>query len=89
MPESTEGVDPGQVTAMDYEYAADSIEKQDETVAKGLIPWDDDIDIVMPRKDYDKLAEIINKGNYSLRFIDIKYNPDTIYILMNFMSYSR
>ena len=47
---------------------------------KGLIPWDDDIDIVMPRKDYDKLAEIINKGNYSLRFIDIKYNPDTIYI---------
>lgn len=47
---------------------------------KGLIPWDDDIDIVMTRKDYNKLAEIINTGNYSVRFIDINYNPDTIYI---------
>ena len=34
LPESTEGVAVGATTAMDYENAADSTEKQGETVTK-------------------------------------------------------
>ena len=43
----------------------------------GFIPWDDDIDLIMPRQDYEKLREIWQQEapeNYILQ--DSRINPD-------------
>lgn len=34
---------------------------------KGFIPWDDDIDVMLPRKDFDKMMEVI-KRDYSDKY---------------------
>lgn len=41
---------------------------------KGFIPWDDDIDIAMPRKDLNKLEEILNTEYNTEYFVQ---NPQT------------
>ena len=45
---------------------------------KGFIPWDDDIDIGMHRKDYDRFLEIANKE------LDEKYFCQSIYSETNY-----
>ncbi len=45
----------------------------------GFIPWDDDIDVIMPREDYEKLGRIIDEQADGLRFICPENTPDTIF----------
>ena len=35
---------------------------------QGFIPWDDDLDLNMPRKDYDRLLELCETGSLSKKF---------------------
>lgn len=41
---------------------------------KGFIPWDDDVDLAMPRADYDRLCQIGNEGMEAPYFIQTGYS---------------
>jgi lipopolysaccharide cholinephosphotransferase len=43
---------------------------------KGYIPWDDDIDIIMPRGDYDKFIYRFCSDNKKLELLDISNEPN-------------
>lgn len=53
---------------------------------QGFIPWDDDIDIGMYRKDYEKLLKIMESGKYSNKYymLDSRYYDDYFFLFGRF-----
>lgn len=43
----------------------------------GIIPWDDDIDVIMPRPDYDRLLEIAKTADFGEYEIITPYDDET------------
>lgn len=43
---------------------------------KGFIPWDDDIDIIMPRKQYHDFIQAVNDANTQYKIISAYNDPD-------------
>ncbi len=43
---------------------------------KGFIPWDDDIDVFMPRSDYERLPELWKKYSKDPRFLCLKTDDE-------------
>lgn len=52
---------------------------------KGFIPWDDDIDIGVPREDYERLREIIRQNPGKLTYCTFEDNPEYPYYFARFV----
>jgi lipopolysaccharide cholinephosphotransferase len=53
---------------------------------KGFIPWDDDMDVMMPRKDYNMLIKIFNKELGDKYYLSVPRNGDdsrTLFMTIN------
>lgn len=49
---------------------------------KGFIPWDDDIDLGLPRKDYEKFLELApNELSKNLKIVNYKLDPEYHYYI--------
>ena len=53
---------------------------------KGIIPWDDDIDIILLKEEYDKLVKILEKENAYYKIISYEntngyYAPYKVYYI--------
>lgn len=51
---------------------------------QGFIPWDDDLDIMMPRKDYDQLIQLLETGElgekYEFTYPNAKKDANTVFL---------
>ena len=46
---------------------------------KGYIPWDDDIDIAMPRQDYDEFVRTFNQSESYCKVVNLDTDPTYAY----------
>ena len=51
------------VMKIEYDITWGSVQCWGAVRHKGFIPWDDDIDILMPRPDYLRFVKVFNKSN--------------------------
>ena len=49
---------------------------------QGFIPWDDDIDIGIPREEYERLYDLRDQLPHHLHFTSRKDDPDYVYYFM-------